>query len=214
MVCVVTDGAALVAGVIVAPAAGVIVAPAAGVVLATGAGVVLAVVIGAGVVATVGAGVVVVLAAAGLDVAFVFGEAGVVAVTGVGGIALGDVFASAAGAFEFLLFRDDFCCFVTSGVAPSVAAGSSAFVFGAVAFVFFWFFVFFSRFVGGAVIVGASFVAGIFAAGSFMAGASVFGARDGLVTAGCSGFVVAGSSFLGPLFFSLPGGCDSSGVGD
>ena len=154
LVCVVTDGAALadgaVAGAIVALVAGVIVAPAAGVL--PGANVVgVVATVGAGVVATVGAGAVVVFAAAGLDFAFVFGVEAAVA--------LGDVLASASGFFEFLLFRREF--FVTSGVAlgAPVVAGSSAFVFGAVAAGVFWFFVFLSGLgaseVGGGVMVCA-----------------------------------------------------------
>jgi hypothetical protein len=50
------------------------------------------------------------VAAAGLAVAFVFGEAGVVVAVAVAGVMLGDAFA-----FAFLLFRR--VAFVTSGVA-------------------------------------------------------------------------------------------------
>jgi hypothetical protein len=111
-----TEGAALAAGLV----AGAVVAAAAGAVLAVVAagGVVLAGVVAAGLVVAglVVAGVVAAGLAAVFDVSFVLGDAAAGA--------LGEAFAFASAAFEFLLFRGDFC-FVASGVTLVVAGGAA-----------------------------------------------------------------------------------------
>jgi len=151
-----------------------------------------------------------------LVVLFVLLVAGVALVVVVAPLALGDVVAFAAGVF--LSFRDD-CFFVMSGVAlvAGVVAGCSAFVFGAVAGVFFLF-DFLSDFGVAGVIAGV--VAGAwFTAGSFTGGTCVFGATAGVSIFGvsvlgarvCAGFTSAGAFFSD--FGFLPGDSSSPGVG-
>jgi len=211
-----TDGAALADAAV------------AGVVLAAVAGVVLAVVV---------AGVVDAVAVAGVGDAVA--AAGVAVVLAAAELALGDVFALAAG--DFLSFR--LWVFMSAGVALVAGCSAEVFVSGVVAGAFFRVEgAFFSGFVtAGDSVAVDSFMAGAsvfgvaagaffrvdgaffsgfvtagdsFAVGSFTAGASVFGATAGASVLGarvCAGFTSAGAFFSWVGFF--PGDCDSSGVG-
>ena len=149
------------------------------------------------------AGVAVALGAAeGAGVILV--TAGVAVVLAAAGLAVGDAFALAAGAFfiSFLL------CFFAAGVALAAGSSPEAFVSGATGGAAFG--AFFSSFGAAGVWVAAgsftagSFTAGSFTTGSFTAGASAFGALGAL------GFTSAGRFFSDAGFLLLG---DSSGVG-
>jgi hypothetical protein len=155
------------------------------------------------------AGVVVAVVTAGVAVAVA--AAGVV--LGAAAVALGDVFAFAAGTFlSFRVSADG--CFLGATVALAAGCSVEGFVSGAAGAGFLVGGPFLSgfggaggsfaagSFTGGASVFGPWGAAGSFAAGSFTGGASVFGPRGGFTSAG---------GFFSDCFF--PGDCDSSGVG-